>query len=288
MTQQLRFEISSGRAAADVPIVIRLAGAKPMEPVTIHADLEDYFGVPWVSHATFTADESGRVDLEQDAPLTGSYPGVDSMGLFWSMTARDPTPVVTRSRDSLHVKLTAETNDTIPASATVQRLVVPDGVTVRDVRQQGLVGTFFQPLGPGPHPAVITLSGSSGGLYEPPAALLAGHGLARLALAYFGFEDLPGELVSIPLEYFETALGWLQCQASVSRDAIAVVGSSRGGELALLLGATFPPDSRAGRRCTESRVACRDRNRIGGISACVELQRRCTAIRARPTAARVD
>ena len=240
MTQQLHFEISSVRTAADVPIVIHVAGAKPMHPVTIHAELADHFGVTWVSHARFAADGRGRVDLERDAPISGTYSGVDSMGLFWSMTSDDPTPTVTRTRDALHVKLRAESDNTTHAMASVQRLVVPDGVRARDVREQGLVGTFFQPPGAGPHSAVITLSGSSGGLYEPPAALLAGHGYAAFALAYFGFESPPRELVRIPLEYFETAIQWLRSQPAIRGDAIGVVGSSRGGELALLLGATFP------------------------------------------------
>jgi dienelactone hydrolase len=41
------------------------------------------------------------------------------------------------------------------------------------------------------------------------------------------------------LEYFETALMWLQAHPRVHPDRIGVIGTSRGGELALLLGATF-------------------------------------------------
>jgi hypothetical protein len=49
----------------------------------------------------------------------------------------------------------------------------------------------------------------------------------------------PGELLDQPLEYFGDALDWLAAQPQVRADAIAVKGSSRGGELSLLLGATF-------------------------------------------------
>jgi dienelactone hydrolase len=73
-----------------------------------------------------------------------------------------------------------------------------------------------------------------------PAALLASHGYSTLALAYFGCEHLPKALVNIPLEYFATALRWLQAQETVRSEHLAVLGWSRGGELALLLGATFP------------------------------------------------
>ena len=54
------------------------------------------------------------------------------------------------------------------------------------------------------------LGGSGGGLPQGLAALLASHGYVALALAYFSYEHLPAELVSIPLEYFETGMRWLQ------------------------------------------------------------------------------
>jgi dienelactone hydrolase len=84
------------------------------------------------------------------------------------------------------------------------------------------------------------LSGSGGGLNEHRAALIAARGYAALALAYFNYEDLPKVLIEIPLEYFETAIHWLQARPTIDADRIAVMGGSRGGELSLLLGATFP------------------------------------------------
>ena len=70
--------------------------------------------------------------------------------------------------------------------------------------------------------------------------MLASHGFASLALAYFGYDGLPNTLENIPLEYFETAIHWLGAQNGVRADRLAIIGASRGGELALLLGATFP------------------------------------------------
>jgi dienelactone hydrolase len=70
---------------------------------------------------------------------------------------------------------------------------------------------------------------------------LASHGYAALALAYFdptgALRGVPQTLSMIPLEYFGTAIGWLRRQPSVEPGRIAVWGASRGGELALLLGA---------------------------------------------------
>jgi dienelactone hydrolase len=69
---------------------------------------------------------------------------------------------------------------------------------------------------------------------------LASHGYVVLALAYFNAEGLPPLLQNIPLEYFETAVEWLKSQPYADPTRIGVLGTSRGGELALLLGATFP------------------------------------------------
>lgn len=116
----------------------------------------------------------------------------------------------------------------------------------RPVREGGLVGTLFAPASSGPRPAVVVLGGSEGGLLgEGVAATLARRGYAALALAYFGTRSLPLELVGIPLEYFAGALRWLRSRPETDGDRVALMGGSKGGELALLLGATYPGDIRA-------------------------------------------
>ena len=46
-------------------------------------------------------------------------------------------------------------------------------------------------LGNGPFPAVIDLFGAAPGVHGQRAALLASRGFLTLALAYFGYKDLP-------------------------------------------------------------------------------------------------
>jgi hypothetical protein len=58
--------------------------------------------------------------------------------------------------------------------------------------------------------------GTGGGLCEYRASLLAGHGFAVLALAYFRFEDLPENLGDVSLEYFEEAVDFLLQHPKVS------------------------------------------------------------------------
>jgi acetyl esterase/lipase len=107
------------------------------------------------------------------------------------------------------------------------------------VHENGLAGIFYKPSGPGSYPGIIILRGAEGGLRADQAALLASHGFAGLALAYYNYDGLPTTLANIPLEYFQAAIHWLQAQENVRADRVAVLGASRGGELALLLGASF-------------------------------------------------
>jgi dienelactone hydrolase len=70
--------------------------------------------------------------------------------------------------------------------------------------------------------------------------MLASRGYAAFNLAYFAEPGLPRGLVNIPLEYFEHAIRWTRAQPWLHDGFLAAWGPSRGGELALLLGATFP------------------------------------------------
>ena len=122
-----------------------------------------------------------------------------------------------------------------------RHILAPDCRTLA-LKEDGLVGTLYLPAGDGPFPTVLAVGGSQGGqgFSGQCAALLARHGYASLALSYFAAETLPEHLVGIRLEYFDRAMRWLRAQPYARDEGTAIVGRSRGGELALLLGATFP------------------------------------------------
>lgn len=110
------------------------------------------------------------------------------------------------------------------------------------LRESDLVGTFRTPEGSGPFPGVLALGGSDGGTPEYFLNLCVPAGFACLALAYWGTSDTQSTLVEIPLKRIERGLRWLLGRGEVIAESgrVAVVGASRGGELALLLAATFP------------------------------------------------
>jgi dienelactone hydrolase len=114
-------------------------------------------------------------------------------------------------------------------------------VRVMLVREGGLVGTFYQPPGRASRPGIVVLSGGGGGLQsaaQQPGGL-ASRGFAVLSLAYFASEGLPKELSGIKLEYFKSGIDWLKGRPNVDPKRVGVLGISRGGELALLLGSTY-------------------------------------------------
>jgi len=231
-------------ALIDVPRRIAVNGLTPGEQIEIASCTRRGSDVPWRASACFVADARGEVDLQRDAPISGSYEGVSAMGLVWSQV---PDTGGAREQFGAEPGAALRTDITVRrgggaaevGSGFVQRLV-GEGVTRREVCEEGLVGTLYLPEGKGPHPAVMILNGSGGGINEPRAALYASHGYAAFALAYFKAQGLSDYISNTRIEYFETALAWLHRTVRPAHGFVALSGQSRGGELALLLGTLFP------------------------------------------------
>lgn len=85
--------------------------------------------------------------------------------------------------------------------------------------------SFFLILGAGPFPGLIDLFGGIGGLVEYRASLLAAHGFAVLALAYFAYADLPKQLQEVDLEYFEEAANLLLAHPKVFKILFILPGN---------------------------------------------------------------
>jgi dienelactone hydrolase len=221
---------------------IRLRGFPPTSRVEMMATLRGWDRVPWRSWAAYETDAAGEVAVPTTPVLAGSYRGSSAMGLLWSMERQDDETrgLTAPPGGAPSVTLVAGARGGVMVETRLEQRLVADGVTSRSVDEDGLVGTLFTPASPGPHPGVIVLEGSGGGVWLSLAALLASRGYAALALGYFNMPGLPQGLVNIPLEYFETAIAWLREHGRPAGGFVAVMGRSRGGELALLLGASLP------------------------------------------------
>ncbi|MFK3679068.1 acyl-CoA thioester hydrolase/BAAT C-terminal domain-containing protein [Microbacterium sp. NPDC090218] len=234
---------------------ILLRGAVPGSLVTVRA-VTARDGGDWAAQATFLTDRDGDVDLGTQAPVSGDYRVADSMGLFWSQR-REPgttgsaepgdvdrpiTTVLTAWSEPgtghLDVPGTGALREEV--STVVTQRLRGEGVSRAEVRADGLVGTLFRPPLEGPLPTVIVLNGSGGGMNEARAAQYASRGIQALALGYFRAPGLPDHISRTPLEYFERALRYVASELSPQGGRPVVSGQSRGGELSLLLAATYP------------------------------------------------
>jgi dienelactone hydrolase len=235
------FDTSSGTPVATTKMLwadrldIQITGL----PANTQADVTARF-TGWGATATFTSDGSGTIDLATSPALSGSYQGVDADGIVWSMTKStspdDPT------NDPFGLRVHVDVGGVTVASAELARLAMTSDVTCANVTDNGLVGYFCSKNGASPRGAIVVFGGSEGGIGtgQSMARYYASLGYPSLGLAYFGQAGVPATLADVPLEYFGTAFAWVAKRPEVAPGKLVVMGGSRGGELALILGANFP------------------------------------------------
>lgn len=237
-----KIEVTPPAAMIDETALVLVTGAAPGAHVTIRAELTDGQTHPWASTAEFVADAQGSVDTAKQAPVRGSYRTLSATGLIWSMRPTEKgihIYAAPHSPSSQIIQFHLVLDGKEVSSAQLEQIPVrPD---VQTIQVNGILhGTLFVPGAAGKHPAVLVVGGSEGGQPKGRAAWLASHGYAALAPSYFRCEGTPQELQNIPLEYFGQALAWMAQRPEVDANRLAVMGTSRGGELALQLGSMYP------------------------------------------------
>lgn len=228
------------------PISIIVTGLAPNATLTIDAKrlVDDTQGkVVYRAEASFAADANGRLDLGQATPLAGSYRTADVRGLFWSMTPSQESGAA--PTDMHQVQLTARVAGTPVASAQVRFVGTLPTVKAQEV--PAFPGALFaRPAGNQRLPVVIVLGGSEGGskAVRSMALNLAARGFAVLALPYYSpsswnspereLPALPRSFVDIPVDRLNQARAWLKSRADVDGGRIALYGTSKGAEFALI------------------------------------------------------
>lgn len=102
-------------------------------------------------------------------------------------------------------------------------------------------GTICAPQTPGKHPAIVLLGGSEGGdMMAHIAPQFAEHGYVAASVAYFKIPGLPQTLENIPVETVGKAIDDIARRPDVDPNRIAILGASKGGELALLAASIYP------------------------------------------------
>ena len=231
-------------SSVDSALGIRAEGLPSGASVALRTAVVDADGRLWTARAEFRADGTGTVDTGRDPSLDGSYRGVEASGLFNQMRAVGDSAgqyrFATSGLSSLATTIALEDSaGGVLDSLVVERFFVGPDVEIAPVSVDGLRGRLFIPARPGA-PGIVVLGGSDGGFPDDAAALLATNGFFALSLAYFGADSLPSELAEIPLEYFARAIEWLENQPGVSPDRVALFGTSKGAEAALLVASRVP------------------------------------------------
>jgi dienelactone hydrolase len=234
--------VTPNRILVDETTAVRVTGLKSGEHVVIRGELVDGDGKAWSSEAEFAADQDGMVDVTKQAPVKGEYRDCSAMGLVWSMRPLSKDTHIYRPPHALEpqtIRFVLLRDGKEVSSAEVEQIAIADNV--KQIHVDGVLhGVLFVPDAQGKHPGILVVGGSEGGTPTRKAAWLASHGYPSLALAYFHSEGLPNMLQNIPLEYFGRALNWMGQRPEIDKEHLAVVGTSRGGELALQLGSMYP------------------------------------------------
>ncbi|XP_059870401.1 acyl-coenzyme A amino acid N-acyltransferase 1-like isoform X1 [Delphinus delphis] len=233
-------------ALADEPVHIRVTGLPPLQTVTLMASMKDEKGNLYQSRAFYRASKAGELDLKQAPALGGHYVGVHPMGLFWSLkpekaferqikkdVMNSPFWITLELYDSVYLQKSGEVQPR--ARQVVQRWFSSPQMQRVQVQEGRVRGALFLPPGAGPFPGLIDLFGGIGGLVEYRASLLAAHGFAVLALAYFAYADLPKQLQEVDLEYFEEAANLLLAHPKIQKPGIGVISVSKGAEIGLAM-----------------------------------------------------
>ena len=246
--QRATISVQPADALIDQPVRIVVSGLPPRTQVMMRSFVRADSLTYYVAGAAYVSDERGTLDLNRDAATSGTFTGIDPMGLFWSGRRTSASDAALRALPPIdpprgfQVALTVSIGDSSLARTIVTRRFEAANVRVEEVRRGDVVGRLFVPANPRSAPVVIVLGGSEGG-YESSsytARLLAAHGFIAFAQAYFRAEGLPEELASIPVERVQRGIQWLRGRSDVASKPIGLIAHSRGTELALLAAGQYP------------------------------------------------
>jgi dienelactone hydrolase len=229
-----RLELTPRTGTFDVPVTIEASGLPPDAEATVRFGGRSSDGSVWRGRQLVRVSRDGTLDLPHEYPF-------DLMRRATARTSKLPVTVPTALPHTVQVVVTARR---VRASSTVRRFSAATLVSshFESVKKLGFYGVWYLPRQlTGRHTAILLLGGSLGGLADPYIGeTLAARGYPVLDLAYFDEPGLPQHLERIPLEYFQQALKWMAVQPQVDPRRVVSLGISRGGELSLLLGSTFP------------------------------------------------
>ncbi|MBU5442928.1 acyl-CoA thioesterase/bile acid-CoA:amino acid N-acyltransferase family protein [Paenibacillus sp. MSJ-34] len=240
----MKLHITPTIGLIDEKIAIQVAELPPGGKLKVTASMH----FPWAasekyeSFAWFIADSNGHVDLSKQKPDSGTYDYIDSMGLIASLrkTSSGGANIARHiSIDrSVMIDMVCECEQDRECVRLERLFLLPE------VKRQQVADEFRGELFYTDNTnrnTIILLGGSDGerSALSLLAGPLASRGFHVLTVGYFNEEGLPAKLEEVPLEYFEKVFAWLKNNPLTRNGEIYVHGTSKGGELALLLASRY-------------------------------------------------
>jgi dienelactone hydrolase len=218
---------------------IELDKLQENKSITLHAYRKNWQGLLY-SFACFKADNKGQIKLNKNEPLLATYPGNDSLGIFWSMSKpsfkNEALPIDVKNLKSNTIYFFVESEGQFISQKELQLITKTPDVESEQIRTKELVANYYYPRNKQNIPLMILLGGAEGGIGpDEYAQIIASHGYAVLALAYFGMDNLPKSCERIPIEYFFNAIDWAKRKQFIDSSRVLILGGSKGGEAALLI-----------------------------------------------------
>jgi len=100
----------------DQSIRVQVEGVTPGTDVTFVTSLIDDENVEWRSEALFTVPEEGTLDINNTAPKSGSWSGVDMDGFLWTLA-----PCAEQDFDDFRLNGNLEVAPNVPSSHRIGR-----------------------------------------------------------------------------------------------------------------------------------------------------------------------
>lgn len=130
---------------------VKVEGLAPQKPVELRSRVVDDRGVVFKASALYRADENGSVDVCRAPSLSGSYTGVEPMGLFWSLAPEILHSKFTKknvvSPTLVEIQAVNGENGEVLASETNERRYMMEGMKRIPVQEGRIRGVLFIPPG---------------------------------------------------------------------------------------------------------------------------------------------
>lgn len=241
----MKITIEHQEAFVDEKVHITVSGLAPNNRLRASMKME----LPWCSgeefssYAVFDVGETGEVAFDQVEPVEGTYKAADSMGLIYSLAQSKSAGKNIAENISIEKPLLLHLR--LECSSERQEVWLIRNFKTEDLIIKPVSGDFTGQLFYRENSCgqTVLMLGGSDGQMEGLALMagpLASRGFNVLTVPYFGVEGLPEKLEEVPLEYFEKVFHWLKSNEITKAKEIYLHGTSKGGELALLLASRYP------------------------------------------------